>query len=501
MSGLVVALDQGTTSGRSVVYDADGQALASASREFTQYYPQPGRVEHDPGEIWSIQLATLREALGRCGRDIGDVVAIGITNQRETTVVWERASGRPVAPAIVWQDRRTASLCEHLREQSHEDEVRQRTGLLLDPYFSATKLRWLLDEQPGLRERAVRGELCFGTIDSWLVSRLTGGRRHLTDVSNAARTLLFNIHELGWDDWLLGLFDIPRALLPEVCPSAGPLAKTDPDLLGRAIPVTGIAGDQQAALFGQACFQPGMAKNTYGTGAFLVMNGGERATPNPGSLATVAWQLGEAAPCYALEASIFVAGAAVQWLRDGLGLIDTAAEVEALAASVPDSGGVYFVPALTGLGAPHWDPEARGLIIGLTRGSTAAHLARATLEALAFQTRDGLDAMLAATGLSLGELRVDGGAARNDLLMQFQADLIGRPVLRPRVTETTALGAAGLAAIGAGLTDLPTLAARWALERRFEPTLPNEARRALYDGWQRAVGRALHWERAAATLT
>jgi len=491
----ILALDQGTTSSRSVVFDPQGRVLASAQREFTQHYPQPGRVEHDAGEIWDSQLATTHEALRKAGIGAGQLAAIGITNQRETTVLWERTSGRPLGRAIVWQDRRTADRCARLREAGLEPEIRRRTGLLLDPYFSATKIAWLLDETPGLRRRAERGEVCFGTIDSWLLYQLSGGRAHLTDVSNASRTLLFDIRSLAWDDWLLETFGVPRALLPDIRPSTGRLATSDPDVLGAAVAVTGMAGDQQAALYGQACFSAGMAKNTYGTGAFLVMNIGETPVVSDGALTTLAWQLGHAAPVYAMEASIFVAGAAIQWLRDGLGLVASAEEADRLARSVPDTGGVVFVPALTGLGAPHWDPEARGLIIGITRGTGRAHLARAAIEAMAFQVRDGLDAMRAGAGVQLTELHVDGGAARNDLLLQFQADLLATPVLRPVMTETTVLGAASLAAVGAGLVDEAELARRWQLERRFEPAMDEQARDQRYQEWQRAVARSLHWAR------
>jgi glycerol kinase len=491
----ILALDQGTTSSRSVVFDAQGRELARAQREFTQHYPQPGWVEHDAGEIWDTQLETIHEALRKAGIGADQLAAIGITNQRETTLLWERASGRPLGPAIVWQDRRTADHCARLREAGLLGGIRQRTGLLLDPYFSATKIAWLLEETPGLRRRAEQGEVCFGTIDSWLLYRLSGGRAHLTDVSNASRTLLFDIHSLAWDDWLLEQFGIPRALLPEVRPSAGHFADSDPAVLGAAVPVTGVAGDQQAALFGQACITPGMAKNTYGTGAFLVMNIGPKPLICDGALTTLAWQLGNAPPVYAMEASIFVAGAAIQWLRDGLGLVASAAEAEELARSVEDSGGVIFVPALTGLGAPHWDSQARGLIIGITRGTTRAHLARAAIEAMAFQVRDGLDAMRAGAGVALRELRVDGGAARNDLLLQFQADLLATPVLRPAVTETTVLGAAALAAVGAGLADEAELARRWALQRRFEPAMQGAPQDRHYREWQEAVRRSLHWAR------
>ncbi len=489
----LLALDQGTTSSRAILFDLEGRPVSSAQQEFPQHFPRPGWVEHDPEDIWSTQIGTARQALDRAGACAADVAAVGITNQRETTLVWERATGRPLHRAIVWQDRRVAGLTDRLRAEGLEPEVRERTGLVLDPYFSGGKLAWLLDQVPGLRRRAEAGQVCFGTVDTWLMYRLTGGRVHATDVTNASRTLLFDIRGLGWDERLLDIFGVPPAVLPEVRPSAGVFGETDPELLGRAIPITGVAGDQQAALFGQACFTPGTAKNTYGTGAFVMMNTGGRPVLGDGVLTTLAWQIGGQEAVYALEGSIFIAGAAVQWLRDGLGLIESAPEVEALAGRVPDTGGVYFVPALTGLGAPHWDPHARGLIAGVTRGTTAAHLARAALEAMAYQTRDAIVAMERASGIALRELRADGGAAANDLLLQFQADVLGTPVVRPRVTETTALGAAYLAGIGAGLTDQGTIAERWALDRRFTPAMDPGVRQALCRGWQRAVERALGW--------
>ena len=489
----LLALDQGTTSSRAILFDLEGRPVSAAQQEFPQHFPRPGWVEHDPHDIWSTQIETARQALDRAGVSPAEVEAVGITNQRETTLVWERGTGRPLHRAIVWQDRRVAGLTDRLRAEGLEPEVRERTGLVLDPYFSGGKLAWLLDEVPGLRRRAEAGEVCFGTVDTWLVHRLTGGRVHATDVTNAGRTLLFDIRRLEWDERLLEIFGIPPAVLPDARPSAGVFGETDPELLGRAIPITGVAGDQQAALFGQACFDPGTAKNTYGTGAFVMMNTGGRPVLGEGVLTTLAWQLEGREPVYALEGSIFVAGAAVQWLRDGLGLIESAPEVEALARRVLDTGGVYFVPALTGLGAPHWDPHARGLIAGVTRGTTAAHLARAALEAMAFQTRDAIVAMEKASGIALRELRADGGAAANDLLLQFQADVLGTPVLRPRVTETTALGAAYLAGVGAGLTDQGAIAGRWALDRRFTPAMDPGVREDLCRGWRRAVDRALGW--------
>lgn len=488
----ILALDQGTTSSRAIVFRDDGTPAASAQREFPQHFPEPGWVEHDPEDLWQTQLATAREALERSGAT-REVAALGITNQRETTLVWDRRTGEPLHRAIVWQDRRTAPQTGRLKAEGWERRVHEKTGLVLDPYFSGSKLSWLLDRVPGLRRRAERGEVCFGTVDAWLLFRLTGGRVHATDVTNASRTLLFDIHALDWDGELLELFHIPREVLPEVRVSAGFFGETDREVFGRPIPVTGIAGDQQAALFGQACFTPGTAKNTYGTGAFVVMNTGERPVLGHGVLTTLAWQLGDRPPVYALEGSIFIAGAAVQWLRDGLGLIGTAPEVEVLARSVPDAGGVYFVPALTGLGAPHWDPQPRGLIVGITRGTTRAHLARAALEAIAYQTRDALAAMEQASGVELKDLRADGGAAANDLLLQLQADTLGKAVLRPRVTETTALGASYLAAVGAGLLAPEAIAERWALDRRFEPQAEPLVRDRLYEGWRRALERARNW--------
>ncbi len=499
----LLALDQGTTSSRAIVFSLSGNVLATAQQEFTQHYPKPGWVEHNAEEIWQSQLAVTREAMRRANLAATDIASIGITNQRETTILWERGTGKPVSRAIVWQDRRTAGLCDKLKAAGHERIVREKTGLVLDPYFSATKLNWLLRDD-ALRSRAEAGELCFGTVDSWLIYNFTAGQVHATDVTNAARTLLLNIHTLQWDEELLKIFGIPRALLPQVKPSSGVFAMTDAGMLSGEIPIAGVAGDQQSALFGQACFKPGMAKNTYGTGSFVVMNTGDTVPAiadgasddgriGSGVLCTVAWQIGDAKPCYALEASIFITGAAVQWLRDGLGLIKTAAEVEDLAASVPDSGGVYFVPALAGLGSPHWDASARGTIVGITRGTTAAHLARATLEAIAYQVRDGIDAMKAESGIELRELRVDGGAAINNMLMQFQADMLNTPVIRPKVTETTALGAAYLAGLGVGVLNQNEIESHWQLGQRFEPTMDAKQRDTLHHDWTRAVARASHW--------
>ena len=489
MSRCVIALDQGTTSSRALVFDRAGNILGLAQREHRQFFPHSGWVEHDPQEIWQTQSAVLSEALKASGLAPRDVAAIGIGNQRETTVLWERDSGRPVAPAIVWQDRRTADLCAQLAAAGHEAQITRRTGLLLDPYFSGTKLAWLLDQVPQARARAQRGELAFGTIDSWLAFRFSGGREHLTDVTNASRTLLFNIHEGDWDEVLLELLQIPRACLPRIVDSAsGPEGHVQVRLDDALIPLAGIAGDQQAALFGQACFKPGMAKNTYGTGCFLLMTTGDARPSRHRLLTTPACRLAAAPQHYALEGSVFTGGAVVQWLRDAVGFIRDSAAVEALAASVPDSGGVSFVPAFTGLGAPYWDPEARGLITGLSQGTGAAHIARAALEAIAFQSAGLLSAMQADAGQPLAELRVDGGASRNDLLMQFQADLLQVPVIRPRITETTALGAAYLAGLATGFwASQQELEALWQVERVFEPRLDAAQAADSMARWTRAV--------------
>ena len=488
----LLALDQGTTSSRAIVFGPDFRVPGLAQREFHQHFPQPGWVEHDPVEIWQSQIEVAAGALARAGVDHRDVAAIGITNQRETTVIWERATGRPIHRAIVWQDRRTTPLIDALKQQGLEPLFRERTGLVLDPYFSGSKIRWLLDHVDGARARAERGELAFGTIDTWLVWNLTGGARHLTDASNASRTLLFNLHTGDWDDELLRALEIPRSILPEIVASCGELAEASaPGVAG--LPIAGIAGDQQAALFGQACFSPGTAKNTYGTGCFLLMNTGDRPSASANNLlSTVAWRH-SGHTTYALEGSVFIGGAVIQWLRDGLGLIRTAAESAALAASVPDTGGVYFVPAFAGLGAPHWDPRARGSISGLTRGTTAAHLARAALESIAHQSADVLAAMRADSRIALEELRVDGGASANDLLMQFQADLLGVPVVRARTTETTALGAACLAGLAAGVWDKAGLAGNWRAGRRFEPSMAPEAVARHRHDWARALDRAREW--------
>jgi len=488
----LLALDQGTTSSWAILFTLEGEVVAVAQRAFAQHYPEPGLVEHDPWEIWESQLWAAKEALRRAGVGPEAVLALGIANQRETTLVWERDTGRPLHPAIVWQDRRTASLCEALRERGLEGLFRARTGLLLDPYFSATKLLWLLERVPGLRERAERGEVCFGTVDTWLLWNLTGGRVHATDPTNASRTLLFHLETLTWDEELLRVLGIPKALLPEVRPSDGDFGETLPGLLGAPIPIRGVLGDQQAALLGQAALGGGEGKCTYGTGAFLLLNTGERPVwAEGGLLTTLAWHL-EGKAAYALEGSVFVAGAAVGWLRE-VGLLGESHEVESLARQVEDAGGVYFVPAFTGLGAPHWDPYARGAILGLTRGTTRAHLARAALEGVAFSVGEVAWAMAGAAGLGLKALKADGGMAQNDLFLEIQADLLGVPVLRPRVTETTALGAAWAAGSGAGALSLGDLPALWREEARFLPRMPEARREALYRGWRRAVERAKGW--------
>jgi len=490
----VMALDQGTTSSRAILFDESGKAAAVDQYEFKQYFPKPGWVEHDPIEIWDSQLRAARGVLEKAHASAEDVAAIGITNQRETTVVWERATGRPIHPAIVWQSRQTAAICSDLRERGLEEEVAARTGLLIDAYFSATKIRFILDAVSGAQARAEAGELCFGTIDSWLLFKLTKGAVHATEYSNASRTLLYNIHELAWDDRLLSELNVPRAMLPEVMDSSGVFGETDPEWLGGAVPVSGIAGDQQAALFGQGCTEPGLAKNTYGTGCFALMNtGAEAPRSQNGLVTTIAWGIGGKVE-YALEGSIFVAGAAVQWLRDGISIVETAADSEAAANSVPDSGGVYLVPAFVGLGAPYWDDRARGMIIGITRGTERAHLIRATLESIAYQTRDVMDCMARDSGISFGNLRVDGGASQNDFLMQFQADILGVPVQRPEVLEVTALGAAALAGLAVGFwRDRAELDAATGSWTTFEPQMESDRRDSLYAGWQKAVGRSRDW--------
>jgi glycerol kinase len=493
--GFLLALDQGTTSSRAVLFRPDGSIHGIAQREFPQIYPKPGWVEHDPLAIWSSQLDVAVEVLSTANVHASEVMAAGITNQRETTILWDRRTGEPVMNAIVWQDRRTAKLCEKLKSDGLDKLIQEKTGLVIDAYFSASKLRWMLDNVVGARERAEKGELAFGTIDTWLIWNLTLGAVHSTDASNASRTMLFNIHTGEWDEELLGIFGIPRAVLPTVRGSSEVHGEIAPPLLAAAIPIAGVAGDQQAALFGQACFRAGVAKNTYGTGCFLLMNSGTSSvTSRNRLLSTVAWKIG-AVTNYALEGSVFIGGAVVQWLRDGLGIIRSSADVEALASSVPDTGGVFVVPAFAGLGAPHWDPFARGAIVGITRGTSAAHIARAALEAIAFQSADLLDAMHSDSGLRLAQLKADGGASRNDLLMQFQADLLGVPVVRPAVTETTALGAACLAGLAVGeIQDQQSLEARWKVNRSFEPKMGRDRAASLRAGWQRAVGRSKNWE-------
>ena len=492
----IVALDQGTTSSRAIVFDHAGHVRGQAQREFTQYFPQPGWVEHDALEIWRSQLEVVAQAIAQAQLGTTQIAAIGITNQRETTVLWERDSGLPLAPAIVWQDRRTAAICNALKDAGHAALISRKTGLEIDAYFSGTKLQWLLDQTPHARERAARGELAFGTIDSWLIWCLTAGKVHATDVSNASRTMLFNIHTLDWDDELLQLLNIPRSVLPNIVSSSGVIGETACAGLPAGIPIGGIAGDQQAALFGQACHQAGMAKNTYGTGCFMLMNtGSEPVVSKNRLLTTVAWRIGDGSPAqYALEGSVFMGGATIQWLRDGLGIIKQSSDVEALAMSVADTGGVYLVPAFAGLGAPHWDAGARGTLLGLTRGSTRAHIARAACEAIAFQSAELAIAMQKDAGIALSELRVDGGASNNNLLMQFQADLLGTPVVRPRITETTALGAAYLAGLAVGFWRSENeIAELWERDRTFTANLPRTDAAIKMQGWLRAVDRSKGW--------
>jgi glycerol kinase len=492
----ILALDQGTTSSRAIVFDEKGAIVSVAQKEFTQIFPRAGWVEHDANEIWASQIGVAVEALGRAGLRQRDVAAIGITNQRETTVVWDRDTGDPVYNAIVWQDRRTAELCEQLKADGAAPLVQRKTGLLIDAYFSATKIRWILDNVPGARARADAGKLAFGTIDSWLIWKLTNGQQHVTDVSNASRTMLFDIQTLQWDRELLSLFHVPESLLPQVRASSEVYGEVATSLGVAGVPIAGVAGDQQAALFGQMCRVPGMSKNTYGTGCFLLQNIGTSPKPSRNQLVTtVAWKIGDVTE-YALEGSVFIGGAVVQWLRDGLGIIRTSPDVETLASTVPDNGGVYLVPAFAGLGAPHWDSFARGTIVGITRGTTAAHIARAALESIAFQVADLLDAMRADCGIGVRELRVDGGAAANNMLMQIQADLLGVPVVRPAVTETTALGAAYLAGLGVGFwKSADELVGQWRVDRRFEPRMDAAASRALRLRWSEAVERSRGWAR------
>jgi glycerol kinase len=490
----ILALDQGTTSSRAILFDRDGAIVGIAQKEFAQIFPRPGWVEHDPQEIWATQLAVAVEALGRARIRAQDVAAIGITNQRETAIVWDRETGQPIANAIVWQDRRTADLCDRLRADGHQALVSERTGLVIDAYFSGTKIAWLLDNVPGARARAEAGKLAFGTVDSWLVWKLTGGKVHITDVSNASRTMLFNIDTLAWDDDLLSLLKIPAGMLPEARSSSEVYGHVSKDLGVSEVPIAGIAGDQQAALFGQMCVSPGLAKNTYGTGCFLLQNTGTRRVASQNKLlSTVAWQIGNRTE-YALEGSVFIGGAVVQWLRDGLEMIGRSSEVETLAASVTDNGGVFLVPAFAGLGAPHWDAYARGLVIGITRGTTRGHLARAALESIAYQVDDLLEAVRRDSNITLSELRVDGGAASNDGLMQFQADVLGVPVVRPAVTETTALGAAYLAGLAVGFwSSLDEIGRQWKVERRFEPAMARADAERLRERWREAVSRAKGW--------
>jgi glycerol kinase len=490
----ILALDQGTTSSRAILFNHEGRVVRAANQEFPQIYPQPAWVEHDPEAIWSSQLAVAQRVLREAGLRPEHVAAIGLTNQRETALVWERDTGQPIMHAIVWQDRRTAAICDQLKTEGWEPRIRAKTGLVLDAYFSGTKVMWMLDHIPGARQRSERGELLFGTVDTYLIWRLTGGRAHVTDFSNASRTMLFNIHTLAWDEELLARFGVPRAMLPRVAESSAVYGHTDPALFGAPIPIAGDAGDQQAATFGQACFEPGAAKNTYGTGCFLLMNTGEQAKDSQrGLLTTIGWGVGGKVT-YCLEGSVFIAGAAVQWLRDSLKLIATATETEPLAASVADTGGVYLVPAFVGLGAPYWDQYARGTIVGLTRGSGRAEIARATLESAAYQTRDVVAAMTADSGIALTALRVDGGMVANDWLMQFQSDILDVRVERPVVSETTALGAAYLAGLAVGYwSGLDDIRRNWALDREFSPTLDAAHRERLYRGWQRAVERARAW--------
>lgn len=494
MSQYILAFDQGTTSSRAIVFDRLGNIKSVAQKEFTQIFPQPGWVEHDAAEIWSTQLGVAAEAVIKAHLSMKDIAAIGITNQRETTVLWDRQTGQPLYHAIVWQDRRTAAYCDQLKQEGWDQAIRSKTGLVIDAYFSGTKLKWLLDQVPGARARAEKGELCFGTIDCWLLWKLTNGKVHATDVSNASRTMLYNIHSLQWDAELLELMQIPSSVLPEVRSSSEIYGYTDQILTAPSIPIAGIAGDQQAALFGQMCTRPGMVKNTYGTGCFMLMNTGNQAVPSSNNLlTTIAWQLGGTTE-YALEGSVFIGGAVVQWLRDGLKIIRSSSEVEALATEVQHTDGVYLVPAFAGLGAPHWNQHARGTIVGITRGTTQSHIARAALESIAYQTMDVLKAMEADAGIAIRELRVDGGATANDLLMQFQSDMLNTKVVRPSITETTALGAAYLAGLAVGYwKDVEEIAALWQVDKTFQPIMQEEKRDQLTRGWKRAIAATIHW--------
>ena len=492
MKQYLLAMDQGTTSCRAIIFSSDGTMVGTAQKEFTQIFPHDGWVEHDPTEIWATQIGVAHEALAKTGLDGADIAAIGITNQRETTVVWDKHTGKPVYNAIVWQCRRTADYCDSLKEQGYGDVVRAKTGLLIDSYFSATKIRWILQNVPGAMEKAQNGDLLFGTVDTWLIWMLTGGKVHATDPSNAARTMLYNIHKLCWDTELLELFGIPACMLPEVLPSSGVFGYTKLSLFGAEVPIAGVAGDQQAALFGQCCFDKGDVKNTYGTGGFMLMNTGETAVTSQNGLVTsIAWRIGDKTQ-YVLEGSVFVCGAAVQWLRDGLGIIRSSADTEKLARSVPDNGGVYFVPAFVGLGAPYWDPYARGSIVGLTRAATKAHIVRATLEAMAYQTADVLAVMEKEANAPVSSLKVDGGASANKFLLQFQADITGKQIVRPACIETTALGAACLAGLAVGVYDsLEAIRAIYHHDVQFDAQMTSEQRDTLYDGWKKAVDRTL----------
>ncbi|MFP4291419.1 MAG: glycerol kinase GlpK [Cyclobacteriaceae bacterium] len=493
MEQYILSLDQGTTSSRAIIFDKKGSIISLAQKEFKQYYPQPGWIEHDANEIWESQIEVARQAIKKAKLQASQIASIGITNQRETTIVWDRETGKPINRAIVWQDRRTSKFCDQLKKEGFEDTIREKTGLIADAYFSGTKVKWILDNVEGARDKAERGKLAFGTVDSWLLWKLSGGHLHISDVTNASRTLLYDIHKLWWSTTITEHLDIPKAMLPQVVPSSQVYGETDPEIFGEAITLGGIAGDQQAALFGQMCTKPGMIKNTYGTGSFVVLNTGEKPILSKNNLlSTIAWQIG-GKTTYALEGSIFIAGAIVQWLRDGLGIISSSSEVEELAKSVDDNGGVYLVPALTGLGAPHWDQYARGTITGLTRGSTSGHIARAALESIAFQAHDVLRAMLADANIEFKELRVDGGASANDTLMQFQANLLQIPVVRPKVMETTALGAAYLAGLAVGYwKDLEEIQSQWQMDKTFEPESDFDSR-TLTHSWDKAVGRSKGW--------
>lgn len=495
MAKYIMALDQGTTSSRAIIFDENGLIKGVTNREFTQIYPKPGWVEHDAMEIWGSQIGVAKEVLLKCGLSVNDIAAIGITNQRETTVVWDKNTGKPVYNAIVWQCRRTAQICDDLKARGLTEKIREKTGLVVDAYFSGTKVKWILDNVEGAREKAEKGELLFGNIDTWLIWNLTGGKVHVTDYSNASRTMLFNIHKLDWDDELLKELNIPRAMLPKAMPSSHIYGYTTTEVFGGEIPIAGVAGDQQAALFGQACYTPGMAKNTYGTGCFMLMNTGEKAVESKsGLLTTIAWGA-DGKVEYALEGSIFIAGAVIQWLRDELRVLDNAAQSEELATKVEDNNGVYLVPAFVGLGAPYWDMYARGAILGLTRGAKREHIVRAALESICYQTRDVLEAMQKDSGITLKSLKVDGGAVANNFLMQFQSDILGVPVDRPKVIETTALGAAYLAGLAVGYwKDKNDISAKWQIDRTFKPQMDIDTKERLYKGWKKAVKRSMDWE-------